>query len=383
MPAGVRSTRHRPRMRQASWQGHQRCAQPDRPRARDQPATRPRLPVASGSVFPRSDDRGRPGRCRRGAGARSVRSRRGRDAARSRAPRHAAPGAPAARARSEWLRRCWDRTSWRPPPRDGRSGGASPAPCRDRRSAAIVPDGGRARIVRPADFGRRVRPPHVGQDGGERTSGQTSPNAARDSPSSIRSAGSSRRLSCPGRLTITDAAVECAYTPDTTPRPHPRVGHCATGLPVRRKGDRGMDQSKFDDLTRALAERPSRRRVLRGLAGGAAAMVGAALGREPAVAAPMPKTAKSGAPGSTGRGRRPVRRPARSAAATSTGSARRRGHSGRRPSSAARGHRMRLRRGGLLPRGDRTLLRRAGHPHVLSRGHLLRLRRSAPARRSG
>ena len=145
-----------------------------------------------------------------------------------------------------------------------------------------------------------------------------------------------------------------------------------------------MDQSKFDDLTRALAERPSRRRVLRGLAGGAAAMVGAALGRGPAVAAPMPKTCKVGCSGFNRQGKTACEKACKECGGDFDRVCTTEGPFG--PTAfvcCARGHRMRLRRGGLLPRGDRALLRRPGQPHVLSRGDLLQLRRSAPARRSG
>jgi hypothetical protein len=47
-----------------------------------------------------------------------------------------------------------------------------------------------------------------------------------------------------------------------------------------------MDGERFDRLTKHLADGTSRRRVLRGLAGGVGAAALAALGRRPAAAAP-------------------------------------------------------------------------------------------------
>jgi hypothetical protein len=47
-----------------------------------------------------------------------------------------------------------------------------------------------------------------------------------------------------------------------------------------------MDGQQFDDLTRALATRTSRRRLLKGFAGGVAALVGSTFGRGMARAAP-------------------------------------------------------------------------------------------------
>src|SRR5215211_2249811 len=57
-----------------------------------------------------------------------------------------------------------------------------------------------------------------------------------------------------------------------------------------------MDGERFDVLTKGLVAGMSRRGVLRGLVGGVAALVGAALGREQVAAAPQ-KTCKIGCSG--------------------------------------------------------------------------------------
>jgi hypothetical protein len=58
-----------------------------------------------------------------------------------------------------------------------------------------------------------------------------------------------------------------------------------------------MDANRFDGLARSLAGTRSRRGVVKGLVGGAAAVGGAALGRVPVEAAPKPKTCKVGCSG--------------------------------------------------------------------------------------
>jgi hypothetical protein len=58
-----------------------------------------------------------------------------------------------------------------------------------------------------------------------------------------------------------------------------------------------MDANRFDGIARSLAESRSRRGVVKGLLGGAAAVVGAVLGRGPAEAAPRPRTCKVGCSG--------------------------------------------------------------------------------------
>lgn len=58
-----------------------------------------------------------------------------------------------------------------------------------------------------------------------------------------------------------------------------------------------MDGERFDVLTKLFVTRATRRGVLGGLFGGAAALVGAALGQNPTLAAPKPKTCKVGCSG--------------------------------------------------------------------------------------
>jgi hypothetical protein len=58
-----------------------------------------------------------------------------------------------------------------------------------------------------------------------------------------------------------------------------------------------MDANQFDRLTRTFADPRSRRSVVKGILGGGAAMVAAALGIAPTDAAPKPKTCKVGCSG--------------------------------------------------------------------------------------